>query len=233
MKLKLTESKIHKINIEKSDVVYAGVFDSDELNPIPNHILEFEDWYWTADDCVQDKSCIKLPNLNATAVNPNGEIFKLLPDELCEVRPFIDVKNTKDILSLKKGDIVNCFGLNWYCVERYDLIITLFCMDSIGECEFSVPGFGYSYVSSKLNDFVQNWWKSVKDDPDLNKHFEAKIYSGKNLIDTLYSDDLQEVSNYVDDWLLNEDPNTSNMYAEILSKLSGKTVTIRPSDLLK
>ena len=129
MKLRLIESKTKQLNIKKEDVLLVGIFDSEEVSFIPENISTFDDWYWTSDDDYVERA----GNLTfATAISPQGKADRLLSDEICEVRPFIDVNI--GLKNLHIGDVVSCFGYDWKFLNEDSAlgIRTLFCEDSIG-----------------------------------------------------------------------------------------------------
>lgn len=228
MKIKLVESEIPKLNVKKSDVDYVDVYYSTDLDEIPDDIKKFNNYYyWTSDDSYKDPYAELFWATVCTSHRPF--ITTELADEICDVRPFINIRvsDTQNISNFKKGDIVNCFGYDWYYVSRWKAsfgpdMVSLFCMGSIGKCRFSSKQSTCKYEDSELHKFVQDWWKSVKDEQTNNEHFEAKIYKGKHLIDTLYSNDFKDITDMIDEEL------AEGHWVEFTNKLNGKSMALKP-----
>ena len=222
MKFKLLESKIKQLNITKDDVEYVGVLEKEDLLKIPEQILTFTDWYWAGDDSFGTyKTTYK--TTYAIAIDQFGNAEANLTDEINEVRPHLDVDATLlKLQNFKPGDIVHCFGLDWYYSGNFYSTGILFCMDSIGKCEFSGPFDLVPYGKSKLRKFVDNWWNSVKDEPQIK--FSLKIYKNTKLIDTLNSDEIEEITNRIDEEI------ADNNWVEFTNNINGKVVKLTPED---
>ena len=221
MKLKLTEEIIPKLNTDKSDVCFVTVPNTtDIIVSFPQHISKFNDWYWIYSDSYKDHYG---DNYFASAASPEGKyVSSKLMNEKCQVRPVLEmhVSNKKNIPFLEDGNIVNCFGHNWYVYDSKIPTVKLFCMDSIGSCEFSSNiKFPCKYINSDLYKFVKNWWNSIKEE-----HFRAKIYDGHFLIDIIYSNDFREITDFIDQEI------KEGYCVEFKNMINGKSMTLTPKD---
>lgn len=209
--MKLTSKKF---NIGIEDVSYVGAISSAEVSKLPKDVIEFKDYYWTSEHSQKWVG----GNSYATAVSPEGKLVKLCVDKECEVRPILDIAAIPKFSNINAGDIVNCFGHDWYCINPFSRsCITLFCVDSIGRCKFSkYTASDIIYDRSDLAKFIEDWSESAAND----EHFEAKIYKGKHLIDTLYSNDFKEITDWIDEEI--EQGHT----VEFTNKLNGKSMTL-------
>ena len=227
MKAKILKPKTPIINLKESDVVSFGVFSVEEMENLPQHILKFRGWYWTSGD-----SRINwddgFPTPNKEAISPKGDVERMCSLRRALVRPFIKIKVssiTQDIVQFKKGDIINCFEYNWYYVDRVGSIITLFCMDSIGECVFSQLNTKTLYEDSELYKFVNDWWEFVKEEIiDQYPQFSIVIYTGKLIPEIFKSEDVKEINTKIASEIINGnwkpiDGFQSNNFNEITNRI--------------
>ena len=217
------------ITIPENYIKDITLLSVEEAKKLPKSILTINDLWW-----------LRTPGRfsgDAAVVLPSGSIY----DQGCNVsgdgaavRPALRISNLGSS-NIKLGNTINCLGMNWYYVED-DLVIAY---NTVGDHCFnnnywetvSKRDAGQDiFEGSDIQKYLQDWLKDKK--IKYNTYF-VKIIAGNKTIDEFYNNDIQKISRYVDEWLLNEDPSTSNIYAEVLSNSNGKIITIRPSDLIE
>ena len=101
---------------------------------------------------------------------------------------------------------------------------------TIGPTYFSKSEDDMDFRRSHLKSYIDSWYKNqVK----KNKYF-AGIFTEKNskLIDSIESNDIQEITNFIDDWLLSKD-NNKKYYAAFKNYHTDKGTIIRAEDLIE
>lgn len=172
-------------------------------------------------------------------VEPDGNIVKdgAIPLMSLYVKPALLLDVTSKYESIpegilyklnklpKIGDIIKFLGKEWvYVNHRYmlaDFTIGSTFFDRFGQTD---------YIHSHLKSYINSWYENqVK----KNKYF-AGIFTEKNskLIDSIESNDIQEITDFIDDWLLSKD-NNKKYYAAFKNYHTDKGTIIRAEDLIE